>query len=174
MYAMQDDVTTQESPIIRSFSLPGLLDQGHILTFHRDLGVLSYLLTWNGSPMLIAQQHFTRAESMLLLHLLEAYPSYCSYETLLAGLAQLDQGYTAPHTPIVSEQQWMLFIKPLRHTLSRTRLKARVCGLDIAAIHEVGYLLHANSDHSLFSREVSLPYIHRTTTTTKGVASYAH
>jgi hypothetical protein len=166
----------QQSPIIM-FSLPGLLDPGHTLALNTHLGVLSYLLTNKGVPNIVAQQHFTPTESAVLLHLLEAYPSYCSYETLFVALAHLNENskVAQPGLHIVPEQEyWTLFIKPLRHTLSRTRLKARACGLDIAAVNELGYLLHASSDHPLFSHEVSRSYIHRTTTSTKGVASYAH
>src|SRR5947209_5800328 len=69
---------------ILHFSLQGALPPGHILTLHRSLGILSYIITDGDQPRLVAQQQFTGNEMSLLLPLLDAYPYYCSYELLFA------------------------------------------------------------------------------------------
>src|SRR5437588_6356658 len=70
---------------ILHFSLQGVLPSGHLLAVNPLLGTLSYIVNEDHHPRLVMQQQFTAGEMSVLMPLLEAYPYYCPYETLLAG-----------------------------------------------------------------------------------------
>src|SRR5712692_8151402 len=74
----------------RSFALPQLLPAGHVLVINtRALFFDHYIITQMSDQVygLVAQQLFSDQELYALVALLEAYPDYCSYETLLSVLS---------------------------------------------------------------------------------------
>src|SRR2546429_5498024 len=78
--------TTQQ---FRTFSLPALLPEGHVLVLNTHPYSLStFVLTQLSAEVhgLVAQEVLTELEMYVLLALLEAYPQYCPYEELRAAI----------------------------------------------------------------------------------------
>src|SRR5215469_13494561 len=73
----------------RSFRLPKLLPEGHVLVLNTHPYSLStFVLTeLSGEPHgLVAQEVLTELEMYVLIALLESYPQYCPYEVLRAAI----------------------------------------------------------------------------------------
>ena len=107
------------------------------------LGTLSQLAVRKASfPILVRQQIFTPQEMRILLPLLQAYPEYCEYDLLLASLNTL-----GPQTSEEQQGAWACErdtfdqMQPLRHAVSRARIKAHDIGLEIISLPEKGYAL---------------------------------
>jgi hypothetical protein len=131
---------------ILHFSL-GILPEGHTLAVNPTLGTLSYIINDGDYPRLVMQQQFTSGEMSVLLPLLEAFPYYCPYETLLANF---QYGHVTEATVERCREQlqeaqeegiWDQEMRPMRNVLSRTRLKLRSFGIEISTIVETGYIL---------------------------------
>jgi hypothetical protein len=134
---------------ILHYSLEELLPAGQTLALNVLLGTLS-LIAYNIEmpyPRMMAEQQFTLSEQSLLLPLLNSHPHYCPYEVLLASFNHR----TVSDTTIercrrqLHEAQlegvWDQEMRPVRNVLSRTRLKMRTFGIEIASILETGYVL---------------------------------
>ena len=132
---------------ILHFSLQGVLPSGHLLAVNPLLGTLSYIVNEDHHPRLIMQQQFTAGEMSVLMPLLEAYPYYCPYETLLAGFQYGNVTEAAiercrEHLQEAQEEGiWDQEMRPMRNVLSRARLKLRTFGIEISTIVETGYIL---------------------------------
>jgi hypothetical protein len=134
---------------ILHYSLEELLPAGQTLALNVLLGTLS-LIAYDIEmpyPRMMAEQQFTLSELSLLLPLLNSHPHYCPYEVLLASFNHR----TVSDTTIercrrqLHEAQlegvWDQEMRPVRNVLSRTRLKMRTFGIEIASILETGYVL---------------------------------
>lgn len=138
---------TQENDHILHFSLHGLLPQGHMLALNTTLGTLSQLSCEEDMPRLLEQQQFTTSEIYVLMPVLEAYPYYCAYETLLASYShgRVTETTVARCRELLQEAQeegvWDQELRPVRNVLSRARLKMHNFGVDITSVHETGYML---------------------------------
>jgi len=98
-------------------------------------------------PRMMAEQQFTLSELSLLLPLLNSHPHYCPYEVLLASFnhrtvsdATIERCRRQLHEAQL-EGVWDQEMRPVRNVLSRTRLKMRTFGIEIASILETGYVL---------------------------------
>ena len=132
---------------ILHFSLQGVLPSGHLLAVNPLLGTLSYIVNEDNYPRLVLQQQFTAGEMSVLMPLLEAYPYYCPYDTLLASFQYGNMTETTvercrEHLQEAQEEGiWDQEMRPMRNVLSRARLKLRTFGIEISTIVETGYIL---------------------------------
>jgi len=132
---------------VMHFSLQGLLPPGHTLALNTTLGTLSHLVCKQDLPYMLAEQQFTTSEICVLLPLLEAYPYYCPYETLLASFTsgRVTETVIERCRERLQEAQeagvWDQEMRPVRNVLSRTRIKTRSFGIEISSILETGYIL---------------------------------
>ncbi|HZU00424.1 MAG TPA: hypothetical protein VFA10_12210 [Ktedonobacteraceae bacterium] len=132
---------------ILHFSLQGVLPSGHLLAVNPLLGTLSYIVNEDHHPRLIMQQQFTAGEMSVLMPLLEAYPYYCPYDTLLASfqygnVTEATVERCREHLQEAQEEGiWDQEMRPMRNVLSRARLKLRTFGIEVSTIVETGYIL---------------------------------
>lgn len=137
----------QHTESIRHFSLQDALPAGHTLALNIELGTLSYISSGGEVPQLVAQQQFTASELSILLPLLDSYPYYCPYEVLYASFynGNITEMIVARCRQRLQNAQeigtWDQEMRPVRNVLSRTRLKLRTFGLNIASILETGCIL---------------------------------
>ena len=134
---------------ILHYSLEELLPAGQTLALNVLLGTLS-LIAYDIEmpyPRMMAEQQFTLSELSLLLPLLNSHPHYCPYEVLLASFnhrtvsdATIERCRRQLHEAQL-EGVWDQEMRPVRNVLSRTRLKMRSFGIEIASILETGYVL---------------------------------
>ena len=131
----------------RSFTLPGVLPEGHVLVLNTHAYSLStYVLTELSAEVhgLVAQEVLTELEMYVVLALLEAYPQYCSYEVLRTAITDevLSRARTTVHRA-VEHKTLNRSMKPIRNILSRCRAKLHAFGIDVRSIHAEGYILTA-------------------------------
>ena len=88
---------------------------------------------------MIAQQHFSPYEMRILMPLLHAYPSYCSYELLLAHLFSISLEEARRH---LSETR-TLTIRPIRRAIGGLVVGLATLGLHVRNIRGAGYLVEA-------------------------------
>lgn len=138
---------------ILHYTMPELLPAGHTLATNVLLGTVSLIAqheSWP-YPRLVAEQQFTMTEVSLLLPLLDSHPHYCPYEVLLASFDHhliSDENVERCRERLqeaLEEGQWDYTMRPVRNVLSRTRLKMRSFGVEIASILEIGYCLMSRS-----------------------------
>ncbi|MGH2496575.1 MAG: hypothetical protein ACRDIV_17895 [Ktedonobacteraceae bacterium] len=140
----------QQDEDIRHYTLD-LLPTGHTLTMNILLGTVSLIARDESLPYprMIAEQQFTLSEASLLIPLLNAYPYYCPYEVMLASFDHrliTDATIERCRRRLQEAQEegvWDSAMRPVRNVLSRTRLKMRNVGIEIASILEIGYCLMA-------------------------------
>lgn len=132
---------------IQHYSLDALLPPGQTLALNVYLGTLSLIANDIPYPRMVAEQQFTQSELSLLVPLLDSHPHYCPYEVLLASFnhrivteATLERCRRRMHEAEL-EGIWVQEMRPMRNVLSRTRLKMRSFGIEIASILETGYVL---------------------------------
>ncbi len=139
----------QSDEEILHYTLEELLPAGHTLAMNILLGTLS-LIANNSNlpyPRLVAEQQFTMSELSLLLPLLNSHPHYCPYEVLLASFnhRMITETTIERSRKRLQEAQeegvWDQEMRPVRNVLSRTRIKMRSFGVEIASILETGYVL---------------------------------
>jgi hypothetical protein len=132
----------------RTFSLPTVLPEGHVLVLNTHPYSLStFVLTQLSAEMhgLVAQEVLTELEMYVLLALLEAYPQYSPYEELRAAIT--DEVVSQARTIVYRAAEHKTLnrsMKPVRNVLSRCRAKLHVFGIDIRSIHAEGYILTAS------------------------------
>jgi hypothetical protein len=132
---------------IRHFSMEELLPPGQTLALNVLLGTLSLIANGSPYPRMVAEQQFTASELSLLVPLLNSHPHYCPYEVLLASFNHRIVTETTVERcrKRLHESQlegiWDQEMRPVRNVLSRTRLKMRSFGIEIASILETGYVL---------------------------------
>jgi hypothetical protein len=136
------------------FSLQGLLPSGHILALNTQIGTLAHLACEQNFPHMLLEQQFTSSEICVLLPLLQAYPYYCPYEVLLTSFStgQVIEATITRYRQRLQEAQaagiWEAEMRPVRNVLSRTRLKTRTFGIEIASILETGCILTGTPNYS--------------------------
>ena len=139
----------QSDEEILHYTMEELLPAGHTLAMNILLGTLS-LIANNSNlpyPRMVAEQQFTMSELSLLLPLLNSHPHYCPYEVLLASFnhRMITETTIERSRKRLQEAQvegvWDQEMRPVRNVLSRTRMKMRNFGVEIASILETGYVL---------------------------------
>ena len=139
----------QSDEEILHYTMPELLPTGHTLAMNVLLGTLSLIANDSNLPYprMVAEQHFTMSELSLLLPLLNSHPHYCPYEVLLASFNHRSITETTIERcrkrlqEAQDEGVWDQEMRPVRNVLSRTRIKMRSFGVEIASILETGYVL---------------------------------
>jgi hypothetical protein len=132
---------------IQYYDLQDALPEGHVLALNPQLGTLSYLTVEDGRPRVLVQQQFTNSEASLLRPLLELYPQYCPHEVMFASFYNgvVDERTIARARERLADaleySTWDHEMRPVRNVLSRTRLKLKDFGMDVASILETGYML---------------------------------
>lgn len=133
------------------FSLQDALPSGHVLVMNKKLGTLSHIAAKDEHIWLLGEQQFTASEMNVLLPLLDSFPFYSPYEVLFAHFYSNDvteQVVTHTRRQLQKAQEegtWDQEMRSVRTTLSRTRLKLRMLGLNISSILETGYILRVVS-----------------------------
>ncbi len=123
------------------------LPSGHVLVINRKLGTLSLIAAKDEQIWLLGEQQFTASEMNVLLPLLDAFPFYSPYEVLYAHFYSDDVTeqviiHARKHLQKAQDEgAWDAEMRSVRTTLSRTRLKLRMLGLNISSILETGYIL---------------------------------
>ncbi len=156
-------VLSESSEEIIHFPLKGLLGADQSLALNSALGTISLLANGDERPVLVMEQQLTTSEMGAFLPLLEEYPYYAPYETLLASFLtgkaselaiarcrrQLQEAKQYDEENEEKGQTgataWDQEMRPLRNVLSRVRPKIRRLGLDVTSILETGYLLKVYS-----------------------------
>jgi hypothetical protein len=149
MQSVQTVHSTQKASkdVFLHFSLQDALPSGHVFVINRKLGTLAHIATKDEHVRLLGEQQFTVSEMNVLLPLLDAFPFYSPYEVLYAHFYSDDvteQVITRTRTDLQKAQEegtWDQEMRSVRTTLSRTRLKLRVLGLNVSSILETGYIL---------------------------------
>ncbi len=137
------------------FSLQDVLPSNHVLVMNKKLGTFSLIAAKDEHIWLLGEQQFTASEMNVLLPLLDSFPFYSPYEVLYAHFYSDDvteQVITRTRKHLQKAQDegtWDAEMRSVRTTLSRTRLKLRMLGLNISSILETGYIL----------RVVSVPHL---------------
>lgn len=123
------------------FSLDGLLPPEQTLIVNPSTRTATLL---SQSPdetrHIMAQQHFTPNSMHALIPLLTAYPHYCAYDTILAGLLFVSLEEARQQLA----NTWEIAIRPIRRAISNLVIKLRAFGLRIHNIRGTGYLLEAD------------------------------
>ena len=90
-----------------------------------------------GVDSVATQQQFTPNGMRVLLPLLQAYPSFCSYDVLLASLFPLSraEGHGLLHT------SWEPSIRPLRRAIGSMLPGLSACGITVYSLRGLGYQL---------------------------------
>lgn len=127
-------------------ALEPLLAPGHTLDGDEQTGLLSLLASSPGRPRLVAQERLTRNEWRVLTALVEAYPGYASYASLLALLTSSDeqmcqQRLRAARTH--GNDALKRVLRPLRKVLASLHPKLNHVGLMVASVQWLGYLVAA-------------------------------
>src|SRR6266487_549914 len=119
----------------RTFTLPELLPAGHALIVNQRAYFFDhYVVSQMGNQAhdLVAQQLFSDQELFAIVALMEAYPHYCPYETLLSVLTDktLDQAREVVHEALEGHNLDKT-LNPLRNLLTRCRPRLHDFGIDI-------------------------------------------
>lgn len=130
----------------RTFTLPELLPADHVLIINQQSSFDHFIISQLSEQacQLIAQGLFTSQELYVFTALLESYPHYCPYETLLAALSDrtVDQARQLVHQALEGRNLDKV-LNPLRNLLARCRPRLHDFKIDIASIWSLGYQLVA-------------------------------
>jgi len=128
----------------RSFLLPGLLPEHHKLVLNTHHHGQAFILTMIDSQVcdLVAQQVLSELEMYITIALVEALPSYCSYEMLLSAVTDkpLQESRKLVHEALEA-RVLDAALNPLRNLVKRCRHKLQVFGLDVRSLQGLGYQL---------------------------------
>jgi len=89
-----------------------------------------------------AQEVMSELEMLTILELLQHYPNYCPYETLLAAISgkTSDEAHAIVNRAIETRTMNGAF-RQLRNILLKSRGILRTFKLDVANVHRLGYQL---------------------------------
>jgi len=131
----------------RTFALQGLLPSGHELVINQRAYFFDHYVVSQLSLQpcgLVAQQLFSDQELFAIVALMEAWPHYCPYETLLAALSDrtIDQARQLVHQALEGRNLDKV-LNPLCNLLARCRPRLHDFHIDIASVRGMGYQLVA-------------------------------
>ncbi len=129
----------------RTFTLPELLPAGHALIVNQRAYFFDHYVVSQLSEQvygLVAQQLFSDQELFAFVALMEAYPHYCPYETLLAALSDrtVDQARQLVHQALEGHNLDKV-LNPLRNLLARCRPRLHNFHIDVGSRRGLGYQL---------------------------------
>jgi hypothetical protein len=129
----------------RKFTLPELLPPGHALIVNQRAYFFDHYVVSQLSVQpcgLVTQQLFSDQELFAVVALMEAWPYYCPYETLLAALSDktVEQARQLVHQALEGKHLDRT-LNPLRNLLARCRPRLHDFKLDVASIRGMGYQL---------------------------------
>ena len=125
-----------------TFPLQGLLPANQTLVLNLSMRSATLFSTSPaGEAQVLSQQHFTPNGIRVLLPILKAYPSYCSYDALVASLLSLtlDQARQMLH------DSWEVAMRPVRRAISGIMDGLHALGLSVRSLRKAGYVLEAFS-----------------------------
>src|SRR6266516_4659874 len=124
-----------------NYSLSDLLPEGDHVVLDRELHILSHIHMPEG--FIMEQQSFTYNEYILLVALLESYPYFCPFATLLSTFLVRPVERCEHEIQIARREKggFDTLMRPVRNNLSRIRIKLDPFGVDIKSIVETGYIL---------------------------------
>jgi hypothetical protein len=120
------------------FSLPGLLRDNPTLVVNlamRTATLLSHEA--GGEARIVTQYQFSPNGMRILLLLLQAYPDYCSYESLLASLFPLSLEAARQQL----QEEWEVSIRPVRAAIASIGIGLPSFGLRVYSLRGLGYIL---------------------------------
>ncbi len=120
------------------FALSGLLEENQTLVVHlAKRTAILFCPDSDGGGRILTQQQFSPNGMRVLLPLLQAYPTYCPYEVLLANLfpLSLDAGRH------LMEQDWEATIRPVRRAMRTILAPLRAFRFKVSTVRGAGYLL---------------------------------
>ncbi|HEU5383835.1 MAG TPA: hypothetical protein VFV38_51200 [Ktedonobacteraceae bacterium] len=118
----------------QAFPLPGILPEQTqiLLDTHARTAILLKLETEKSTPLLRTFQ-LTPSAARIFQALLQAYPQYCPYQTLLSALYPGSQEAFAP--------VWEQRVRPIRRALMALAPVLQSFGLGVVSLRGHGYLL---------------------------------
>jgi len=138
--------------------LRGFVPSGHVLAYNPTSRTLSYLAVEHDHPLIVQEAELTLLEERVLLPVLEAAPSYCIDERILASYTYGETGEEALAHATRSLQEaksdglWDYKMRPIRNAMSRARLKVSAMGIAIPSILATGYMASYVGPH-LYQRD---------------------
>jgi hypothetical protein len=121
-------------------SLAGLLPADQKLVINptmRAATLFSY--TPDGEAQIVARQQFSPNGMRVLVPLLQAYPNYCPYETLLASLFSLTLDEARRQLREIRE----IALRSVRRAIGSLAAGLRAFGLRVRSVRSTGYLVEA-------------------------------
>lgn len=125
-----------------SYSLTGLIPEPHRMMLDHELRILTQLQIAHEACTIIEQQQFTVQEWELLCALIEHFPYYCPFASLLSvhEHKSLERCQRQVNRAL-ADGNFNALVQPVRNVLSRVRLKLHTFGIEIKSMLETGYML---------------------------------
>ena len=125
---------------LRRFPLEGLLPADQTLVLNLSMRTATvFSAPPDGEVQMLAQQRFSPNGVRVLLPLLEAYPSYCPYDALVASLLSL----TLDQARQMLRDSWEVAMRPVRRAISGMMDGLHALGLSVRSLRKAGYVLEA-------------------------------
>ncbi len=128
----------------RRFSLPELLPEHQKLVLNTHHHGQAFILTMIDSQAcdLVAQQVLSELEMYVTIALVEALPSYCTYEMLLSAVTDktIQESRKLVHEALEA-RVLDTTLSSLRNLMKRCRHKLQVFELDVRSLQGLGYQL---------------------------------
>jgi hypothetical protein len=123
-----------------TFPLQGLLPANQTLVLNLSMRSATLLFASpDGEAQVLSQQRFRPNGMRVLLPLLEAYPSYCPYDALVASLLSLTLGQARQ----MLRDSWEVVMRPVRRAINSIMDGLRALGLSVRSLRKAGYVLEA-------------------------------
>ena len=123
-------------------SLAGLLPPDQKLVINPSMRAATlFSYTPEGEAQIMAQQQFSPNGMRVLIPLLQAYPNYCPYETLLAALFSLTLDEARRQLREIRE----ISLRSVRRAIGSLAIGLRAFGLRVRSVRSTGYLVEAIS-----------------------------
>lgn len=140
--ANDHDQPEDQSKALLHLPLAGLLPPDQKLVINpsiRTATLFSY--TPEGEAQIVAQQQFSPNGMRVLVPLLQMYPNYCTYETLLAALFSL----TLDEARLQLREIREIALRSVRRAIGSLATGLRAFGLRVRSVRSTGYLVEAIS-----------------------------
>lgn len=131
-----------------SYSLTGLIPEHEQMVLDHELRILTQLQIAREACTIIEQQQFTIQEWELLCALIEHFPYYCPFASLLSvhERKSLERCQRQVNRAL-ADGTFNALVQPVRNVLSRVRIKLHNFGIEIKSMIETGYMLLRDEQH---------------------------
>lgn len=133
-------MTTATETRFKSYVLRGILPDEDTLQLNIVRGVLSQLR----AGLIMEQQIFSPGETWIVKSLLDNYPDYCPYESILSEMTgkSVEKCRESLYRSLDENGTVDVVMRPVRNIMGRSREKLHPFGVQITAIVNLGYLLN--------------------------------